>query len=39
MLFNDKREIVGCHCGFKAVDEEDCGWGDSVVQHLLDVPR
>lgn len=36
LLFNQKREVVGCHCGF-AADEDDEGWGDSVVEHLLGV--
>lgn len=34
LLFNEAREVVGCHCGFVA-DESDEGWGDSVVEHLL----
>jgi hypothetical protein len=35
LIFNDAREILGCHCGFDA-DEGDCGYGDSVVTHLLE---
>lgn len=35
LVFNDKREIVGCRCGFAADTDSDCGWGDSVVRHLL----
>lgn len=36
LAFGSDRQIVGCHCGFKAEDS-DCGWGDSVVQHIVDV--
>lgn len=32
---NANREIVGCHCGFSA-NTEDGGYGDSVVDHLID---
>lgn len=39
LRFNEQREITGCHCGFVADAESDCGWGDSVVDHLLTVPR
>jgi hypothetical protein len=35
LIFNAAREVVGCHCGFDA-DESDLGWGDSVVDHLLE---
>lgn len=38
LMFNAKREVVGCHCGFKADVDADCGWGDSVVEHLLENP-
>lgn len=38
-LLFDAWRIVGCHCGFKADVEADCGRGDSVVAHLLEVPR
>lgn len=34
LMFNEAREVVGCHCGFRA-DAEDEGYGDSVVDHLL----
>lgn len=34
LMFNEKREVVGCHCGMEA-DPEDEGYGDSVVDHLL----
>jgi hypothetical protein len=34
-----QRVVSGCHCGFKADVEADCGWGDSVVEHLIDVGR
>lgn len=37
LVFNGKREVVGCHCGFVADLDSDCGWGDSVVTHLLEV--
>lgn len=34
LMFNEAREVVGCHCGFVAADEDE-GYGDSVVDHLL----
>lgn len=34
LVFNEARGVVGCHCGFKAADEDE-GYGDSVVDHLL----
>lgn len=37
LLFDRARRVVGCRCGFKADVEADCGWGDSVVKHLLEV--
>lgn len=37
LIFNDGREVVGCHCGFEADNDSDCGWGDSVVEHLFRV--
>ena len=39
LLFNAAREVVGCACGFDADVESDCGWGDSVVDHLLGVAQ
>jgi hypothetical protein len=36
LVFNDEREVSGCHCGFRADLDSDCGWGDSVVEHLLE---
>lgn len=39
LLFDKDRQIVGCRCGFRADMDSDCGWGDSVVEHLLEVPR
>jgi hypothetical protein len=37
LLFDRKeRQIVGCHCGFEADNDSDCGWGDSVVRHLFE---
>lgn len=36
LIFNAEREVVGCHCGFVAADEDE-GYGDSVVDHLLEV--
>lgn len=36
LMFNEARDVVGCHCGFKAADEDE-GYGDSVVDHLLEV--
>lgn len=35
LIFNAAREIIGCHCGFQADVENDYGYGDSVVHHLL----
>ncbi len=37
LVFNDAREVTGCHCGFRA-QPDDCGWGDSVVAHLRSLP-
>lgn len=34
LMFNDHREVVGCHCGFVASPDDE-GWGDSVVDHLV----
>ena len=31
------RTITGCQCGFRADESSDCGFGDSVVAHLLEV--
>jgi len=31
------RTITGCQCGFRADVDSDCGFGDSVVAHLLEV--
>lgn len=31
------RTITGCQCGFAANEDADCGFGDSVVAHLLEV--
>jgi hypothetical protein len=31
------RVITGCQCGFRADESSDCGFGDSVVAHLLEV--
>ena len=39
LLFNAAREITGCHCGYQADMESDLGWGDSVVDHLLEQGR
>jgi hypothetical protein len=36
LTFAENRDIVGCFCGF-TVSEDDDGWGDSVVKHLLAV--
>lgn len=33
------RDVTGCACGFRADLDSDCGWGDSVVAHLLDTGR
>lgn len=38
LKFNQETlEITGCQCGFAADTDSDCGWGDSVVAHLLEV--
>jgi hypothetical protein len=34
-----RRAVVGCQCGFQADVESDCGYGDSVVDHLLTAGR
>ena len=39
LLFDKARQVTGCACGFRADMEEDCGYGDSVVDHLLVVGR
>lgn len=33
------RPVVGCACGFRADLEADGGYGDSVVDHLLEVGK
>lgn len=33
----DKRQITGCQCGFPADTDSDCGYGDSVANHLMEV--
>lgn len=33
----DRQVVDGCHCGFGADVYEDEGWGDSVVDHLINV--
>jgi hypothetical protein len=30
--------VSGCHCGFTA-ELDDCGYGDSVLAHILDAER
>lgn len=37
LVFDAKRRVIGCHCGFPADMESDCGWGDSVANHLMAV--
>ena len=32
-----QRPITGCACGYRADLNEDHGFGDSVVDHLLEV--
>jgi hypothetical protein len=39
LIFDAARQITGCACGFPADLDEDCGWGDSVVDHLLAVGK
>lgn len=34
LVFDDERRVTGCHCGFEADMDSDCGWGDSVVDHI-----
>lgn len=36
LVVNVGREVVGCHCGFEA-HPDDCGYGDSVVDHIYRV--
>jgi hypothetical protein len=36
LKFNDERLITGCQCGFVA-DHDDDGYGDSVVEHLVEL--
>jgi hypothetical protein len=36
LIFNAARAITGCACGFEADIDGDCGFGDSVVDHLLE---
>lgn len=38
LKFDDARRIIGCQCGF-AADEEEGGWGDSVLDHIEDAVR
>ena len=33
----DRLVITGCQCGFKANTDSDCGFGDSVANHLMEV--
>jgi hypothetical protein len=35
LIFNYVRQITGCGCGFVA-HPDDHGFGNSVVQHLLE---
>ena len=35
LIFNSARQVTGCACGFAADVDSDCGFGDSVVDHLL----
>lgn len=37
LMFDAARQVTGCHCGFEADMDSDCGYGDSVVDHLLSV--
>jgi hypothetical protein len=37
LIFNVRREVTGCACGFQADVEQDFGYGDSVVDHLLGI--
>lgn len=39
LVFNDERHVTGCHCGFEADVDSDCGWGDSVVDHIYNAGR
>lgn len=39
LVRDDDGQIVGCHCGFEADREADLGYGDSVVEHLVEVGR
>lgn len=35
LLFNPHRRIIGCHCGFVALADDE-GWGDSVIEHIAE---
>jgi hypothetical protein len=38
LVFNEiGTGLTGCHCGFPADYDSDCGYGDSIVAHLLSV--
>lgn len=38
LIVDDDRRILRCRCGFVAFDEDN-GYGDSVVDHLIGVGR
>jgi hypothetical protein len=39
LVFDNERRVTGCHCGFEADVDSDCGWGDSVVDHIYAAGR
>lgn len=39
LIFNATRQITGCACGHPADIDNDHGYGDSIVDHLLAVDR
>lgn len=38
LKFNPFKQIIGCHCGFVA-SQDDNGFGDSVLEHFEEVVR
>lgn len=34
LVMDGDRAIAGCHCGFVAETDSDCGYGDSVLKHF-----
>lgn len=38
LIFTPDRQVKGCACGYPA-DPADFGYGDAVVDHLLEVGK